>query len=377
VVAVYNGEIYNTTGYASDGKAIIPAYLSCGDTFAQTLDGEFAIVLVDFRKRQAIIATDQFRTKPLWYSLENGEFGFASYRSALERCGFTQIERVQPNSIFTLNLDTLEFSRLANVVNWDLVQHKENFSHWTHAFEQSIKKRTQNLREKIFIGLSSGYDSGTIACELNKQGVDYTAFTVMGKEPPHILEQRQTKNHYWIQPNQELVAEAHTWIWKNVENFRYTISSSSSDYNEYWLDLQNDGGSVGMSIICSQAKPLDCKILLSGSGADELFSDYGFRGHKIYPHSNFGGLFPDDLSSIFPWNSFYGSSMESYLAKEEYVAGSYGIETRYPFLDKHVVQEFLWLTADLKNSAYKSVLHNYLIENNYPFIPGQKLGFGV
>ena len=284
---------------------------------------------------------------------------------------------MQPNSIFTLNLDTLEFSRLANVVNWDLVQHKDNFSHWTHAFEQSIKKRTQNLREKIFIGLSSGYDSGSIACELNKQGVDYTAFTVMGKEPLHILEQRQTKNHCWIQPNQELIAEAQAWIWKNVENFRYTISSSSSDYNEYWLDLQNDGGSVGMSIICSQAKSMNCKILLSGSGADELFSDYGFRGQKIYPHSNFGGLFPDDLSSIFPWNSFYGSSMESYLAKEEYVAGSYGIETRYPFLDKDVVQEFLWLTADLKNSAYKSVLHHYLVENNYPFIPGQKLGFGV
>jgi len=33
--------------------------------------------------------------------------------------------------------------------------------------------------------------------------------------------------------------------------------------------------------------------------------------------------------------------MESYLAKEEYVGGAYGIESRYPFLDKKVVQEFL------------------------------------
>ena len=29
--------------------------------------------------------------------------------------------------------------------------------------------------------------------------------------------------------------------------------------------------------------------------------------------------------------------------KEEMVAGAYGIETRYPFLDRDVVQEFLWL----------------------------------
>ena len=31
------------------------------------------------------------------------------------------------------------------------------------------------------------------------------------------------------------------------------------------------------------------------------------------------------------------------LMKEEMVAGSYGIETRYPYLDRFVIQEFLWL----------------------------------
>ena len=46
------------------------------------------------------------------------------------------------------------------------------------------------------------------------------------------------------------------------------------------------------------------KIILSGQGADEIFSDYGFRGKKFYKPSNFGGLFPDDLSEIFLWNSF-------------------------------------------------------------------------
>ena len=67
--------------------------------------------------------------------------------------------------------------------------------------------------------------------------------------------------------------------------------------------------------------------------------------------------------------------MESYLAKEEYVAGAYGIETRYPFLDIDVVQEFLWLTPELKNRYYKSVLHDYLSHNNYPFKEGEKIGF--
>ena len=110
-------------------------------------------------------------------------------------------------------------------------------------------------------------------------------------------------------------------------------------------------------------------------GGDEIFSDYGFGGQSKYQHSNFGGLFPSDLSIIFPWASFYGSTMESYLAKEEYVGGSYGIESRYPFLDKAVVQEFLSLSVELKNKQYKNVLHEYLTRNNFPFAQGQKIGF--
>jgi asparagine synthetase B (glutamine-hydrolysing) len=139
--------------------------------------------------------------------------------------------------------------------------------------------------------------------------------------------------------------------------------------------LIDDGGSNGLSIVCRQASSEGIKIYLSGSGADEIFSDYGFGGNKIFHHSNFGGLYPKDLSTIFPWNSFYGSTMESYLAKEEYVSGAYGLEGRYPFLDREVVQEFLWLSTDLKNSIYKNVLDNYLTMHNYPFQRGVKTGF--
>ena len=61
--------------------------------------------------------------------------------------------------------------------------------------------------------------------------------------------------------------------------------------------------------------------------------------------------------------------------KEEMVSGSHGIEGRYPFLDKYLVQEFLWLTPELKNKNYKSVLFEYLTKNNYPFENKIKRGF--
>ena len=130
-----------------------------------------------------------------------------------------------------------------------------------------------------------------------------------------------------------------------------------------------------MSLICSNSIKEDRKIYLSGVGGDEIFSDYGFNGRRFTKHSNFGGLFPEDLTTIFPWPSFYYSSMESYIAKEEYVTGVYGVEGRYPYLDKKVVQEFLSLSHNLKNSQYKSVLDNYFVENNYKFSRGKKVGF--
>jgi asparagine synthetase B (glutamine-hydrolysing) len=175
--------------------------------------------------------------------------------------------------------------------------------------------------------------------------------------------------------NSDLRNIAHRYIMDNVEQFYYKTYSSSSNYNEYNLSIYDDNGANGLSHVASLAKKDGYKIYLSGQGADEIFADYGFNGSKMYSHSNFGGLFPEDLSTIFPWASFYGSSQISYLMKEEAVAGSYGLEARYPFLDPMVVQEFLWIKSELKNKWYKSVLHNYLTFNNFPFDVGNKVGF--
>ena len=59
------------------------------------------------------------------------------------------------------------------------------------------------------------------------------------------------------------------------------------------------------------------------------------------------------------------------------MAGLHGLEARYPFLDRDVIQEFLWLTHDLKNSEYKAPIEYYLREHDYPFLPRKKLGFSA
>ena len=140
-----------------------------------------------------------------------------------------------------------------------------------------------------------------------------------------------------------------------------------------------------MSKICSIASNRKQRIYLSGSGADEIHSDYGKYGQAIFGHSCFGGKWPDNLNDILSndpeddmvWKSFYHGTQRDYLAKEEIISGLHGIEGRYPYLDKYVVQEFLWLTKDLKNNMYKAPLDYFMTKINYPFDKEVKLGFSA
>ena len=329
-----------------------------------------------------ILATDPFRTKPLYYGFDgDGKFGAATYKSCLTELGFSGTTYAEPNTTYIFDMDDTSSGYVTKTTNveWDLEQHLTSWDAWNDAFLKAIEKRTKDVREQIFIGMSSGYDSGAIACELNRQKVPHQIYTVNGSENQSVLKRRfdllNRANIHVSDPGmlERDLCDRH--INEHVEEFMYTIHSSSSDYNEYNLRLQDDNGSRNLSYICWLAKE-DCKkIYLSGMGSDEIYSDYGFKGVKKYPHSNFGGLFPDDLSSIFPWASFYGSSMESYIAKEEYVAGSYGIETRYPYLDRYLVQYFLWMTPEAKNEFYKAPLHQYLTKHDFPFCVEEKIGF--
>ena len=68
IFCLYNGEIYNYKDfgkYNNDGECIIDLYKEYGYNFIKKIDGEFAIVLLDFKENLLIVSTDIFATKPL------------------------------------------------------------------------------------------------------------------------------------------------------------------------------------------------------------------------------------------------------------------------------------------------------------------------
>jgi asparagine synthetase B (glutamine-hydrolysing) len=350
IVCLFNGQIYNQPFARTDGEVLIPLYRTHGPGFAQQLDGEFAIALYDFESGLAVFATDPFKTKPLFVNgIECG-----SYRSGVGG------EKASPNEIRIAALDGTVLDRLP-VRRWDLRQWKDGYDDWIEAFEWAVAKRA---KDDCFIGLSSGYDSGGIACALLNRDVRFKAYSYAGSEASEVLAARhRLVAHEDFMPRHELAS----WLQEHVDNEAYTIVCDGEPTSMRLLD---DGAAIGLATICHAASREGRRIALSGQGADEILSDY-----SPWPgQSELKGTFPRELRL---WRNFNGSCQESYLTKEEYVAGAFGIETRYPYLDTGVVQEFLWLSAEAKNRHYKAPLREYLLRSNFPFEEGVKRGFMV
>ncbi len=375
IYVLFNGEIYNYLEIdktsKSDSYSIITAYEKYGDDFIKYLDGEFAIILLDINNQKIIFSTDVFKTKPLFYSFETEFIGLSTFETPLKLLGFNNIFRAAPNTCYVIDLKNGSVNS-SIIKEFDLNQYKDTFNDWITSFEKSVYKRAiQSKSNKMFIGMSSGYDSGAIACALNKLDVDNKSYSIYASENEQVIDNRGDllKDFVPIRLSHSDYNYWNNYVQHNCEDF---ISNQYTGYN-----IKNDKASVGLAYICDLAIKEDRKIYLSGQGSDEIISDYGIFGRKIYgdQHSTFGGLFPKKLDSCFPWKNFFDGTMEMYIAKEEYVAGSFGIETRYPFLDTQTVQEFLWIDVELKNKYYKSVVHEYLMKNNFPIDINNKIGF--
>ena len=339
------------------------------------------MVLFDFKLNKIIISTDTFSCKPLYYTINENKIGFASYKSALTRLNLTNIIKLEANKTKVYNLITLKLLTEFENYKFNLKQFKTTFDDWNIAFENSIKKRSINSPYDIFVCMSSGYDSGCICTALNKFGIKYHTFTITGKEDKRILKLRHRRNRKLTKSENEYKIH-----WKTLRNEKkFDCEDFSMKTTRELYDIKKDDASAGMSFICKEAKKRNIRIYLSGQGADEIISDYSMNGKGFYDLDCFKGLFPDNLEDIFPknsldedciWKNFYNNFQKAFLGKEECISGMHGIEGRYPFLDKDLIQEFLWLSKDLKMKFYKSPLHNYLSINNYPF-KIEKQGFSV
>src|SRR5689334_3230277 len=115
VHVVCNGEIYNHEALRedlaettvlrtrSDVEVIAHLYEELGEGCVEHLDGMFAFLLYDARRRTFLAARDRFGIKPLYYVHDDGRWYFASEAKALLAAGVdvTRIQLLEPGCYLT------------------------------------------------------------------------------------------------------------------------------------------------------------------------------------------------------------------------------------------------------------------------------------
>lgn len=378
---LYNGEIYN------DVEAYHAHYGDCDYLFSRlqeegtnalpSLDGEFAICLYQFQSKTLTLATDPFGTKPLYYQLNPSSCVVGSYESTVKAGGQRRpIHQVPANTVVTISLKDFTLQSEAKIRSFDFQsQTTTTFDLWNEAFAQALRKRTLGGRHSAFVGFSSGHDSGLIAAELIESGIDFHTYTMPYLEDAAILDARFQRiqesgvSYDILVPTPDEIKFMTQYVWDQCDPFQM-INYDSDFQNFPNPDMRVVPGYIASAMIHHKARKAGRLISLSGQGVDEIYADY------FNPHSNpaMSELKGNWKGITGPWKNFFGGWNRVFIGSGERIAGLFGIETRYPFLDFNVVQQFLNLHPQLKGQYYKAPLTNRLRQLKFPYHE-RKFGF--
>ena len=338
ITLLFNGEIYNQH-LECDTLSIIPLYKEYGENFIEQLNGEYAIVILD--KNTIYLYSDIFATKPLFYCVENNNIGIATYASELKLLGFDKPLRVMASSYIKINLNDYSIKEYSHS-KFNLDEYKTTYDDCIKALENSIALR---CNKKCAVGLSSGYDSGAILqwSLLNNKTKNSFYYITNNRENETVMFNRFKKcKEFNLQYN--IIDYYKNEGINNFIEFK-ALCECMEDFKNYKIN----NSFFMISRLMSTIKHDGFNIFISGQGGDEILSNYVKDTSFFY-----------NLKHQFPWDNFYDGKNRNYIDGLEYIGGCYGIEVRYPFLDKFFVQEFLNLSHKLKTEKYKSVICEYL-----------------
>lgn len=304
MVSVFNGEIYNhaalreqllAAGYPltqghSDAELIPYLYQAFGADFVDKIEGMFAIALYIQTENTWLLYRDHAGIKPLFYSLKNGTFIFASeIKSLLAHPGVSNT----PNSEAIYHFFTFKnvpspstaFKDIQQLRPGEMIRYQNNTLHknfwWRiqptttnlddHEAAQQLHallKRSvlQQAKADVEVGafLSGGIDSSAVVALYAQQHPSpIKTFTLTyGKE--HASKSRDQQN--------ALLVSKHF----NTDHHELTLTEKG-----FWADVEDivsafdePFSGVNSTFFLSRLIAKHVKVALSGDGADELFGSY-------------------------------------------------------------------------------------------------------
>ena len=331
-VIVYNGEIYNHKDLRSyykkrfefktksDAETVLYHYLAKGVDSFREYNGMYTFAIYDTRKRELYVVRDKTGEKPLYYVNKGSYFAFASEIKALlkvidpvfnkdcisyeayefntgETTLFKDVRVLMPGEYIKVDrsrkVTTHSYWKI-----WDnLIEMPDNLkkieSHLTDLLVDAIALRTKNCVHRYATFISGGVDSALVAA-IAKPDYVYTC-------------------HYPVDGYNEL--EYARMAARNIKKRLVIIKPGPEDFERtrdkiiYHLDTPCTWTSFSLWMLLERASK-DVKVVLSGDGADEIFSGY-HRYHLLHHDEQIKGLKALKQYSYLI-NRYYGSFVERY-----------------------------------------------------------------
>jgi asparagine synthase (glutamine-hydrolysing) len=446
---IYNGEVYNFMELRqelqaqgrrfysrTDTEVILVAFANWGiEKTLSRLNGMFAFAVYDKHDRRLFLARDRYGVKPLYYTVIGSTLLFASeikalmehpeYRSELDQKALVEYLTFQnfftDRTIFKNvkllpagcygeialgtgrkpNSESLKVTRYWDFQFQEPVAPKseaEYLDELTSLFQNAVKRQ---LVSDVPVGafLSGGVDSGSIAA-VAAQELPYMRTFTCGFD-------LSSASGMELGFDERATAERMSYLFK-TEHYEMVLKSGDMERVMPRLAWHMEEPRVGQSypnFYISQLTSKFNKVVLSGTGGDELFGGYPWRYYRAVVNNDFEHyidqyysfwqrILPDghlrkacapiwnEISDVSPRDIFrdvFSSHADQLSRPEDYVNHSLyfecktflhglmvvedklsmasSLETRVPFLDNDLVDFAMRLPMSMKLSNLKEVVH--------------------
>ncbi|PSU33525.1 asparagine synthase (glutamine-hydrolyzing) [Photobacterium lutimaris] len=342
---IVNGEIYNYEKIVnthlsnfkfqstSDCEVILPLYKKYDLDFINLLEGEFSLIIYDASKNKFVIARDSVGVRPLYYSYDK-DVGFLTVASELKAITTSHVKHFPPGHIATLNrhftLDIDKYYDPNSIRKKDCATSTEELAKAVRgSLHNAVKTR---LKSDVPVGclLSGGLDSsGVAALAASMSETPLKTFTLKIDGLPNddikyakIVAEKIGSEHHEISTSLPEIYGLIDHVIKVSETYNYEMVPN-----------------LVLIYLVAQyvAHNTDVKVLLDGTGPDEMLGGYWFfkdaPSVKEFDEETFKQL----------------SEMHRTELLGERVISHFGLEVRYPYLDRKVQQELLSTPANFKH----------------------------
>ena len=311
---VFNGEIYNFKDLAaeltglgyqlntnSDTAVIAPLYHRLGLDFISRLNGIFAIAIWDSQEQELIVARDAMGIKPLYYAEQDGAFLFASELKALapelrdhsldpraildyltylwspgKATPFASIRKLLPGHLVRVNRRGIEFVRWHREPapprrNGEIADAEASAAVMA-AFDRAVERQCIS---DVPIGafLSGGVDSSAIVAAMGATGnrpkraycIAFDGASMNGEGfGDDVVFARQMAARLDVELSVITVAQPKP---EDIANLPFLLDEPTAD-----------PAALYVAAIAQAARADGIKVLLGGTGGDDIFS--GYRRHR-------------------------------------------------------------------------------------------------